>query len=139
MQIVDVSLELKAPIDTAWRLLSDHESWTRWAGFGRVVRERDGAPEQNGVGAIRRMPGGGREEVVRYGPGFTLGYRVISGLPLRDHLGEVDFAPLGPDRFQARWRCRFDSTIPGAGPLMRVGVTWIFRRMLRRLERAASK
>ncbi len=137
MQTVDVTRTLEAPIDAAWRLLSDHESWTRWAGFGRVVRERDGSPEPNGVGSIRRLFGGGREEVVAFGPDYRLSYRVLSGIPLRDHLGHVELTPDGPGRFTARWRCQFDSKIPGTGALMRVGVGWIFRTMLRRLERAA--
>ena len=57
-------------------------------------------------------------------------YRVVrGGIPLRDHQGEVLFLPdAGGTRVV--WRCRFESKIPGLGPLLRVIVTRVFRGAL---------
>lgn len=139
MQHIEVRRRLHAPIDETWAILMDHAGWTRWAGFGRVSMERSGAPDPNGTGAIRVLPGGGREEVLSLGPGYHMTYTVLSGIPIKDHLGEVSFADAGNGAIDATWRCRFNSKIPGLGWAMRLGVTQIFRRTLGRLEREAQR
>jgi hypothetical protein len=57
-------------------------------------------------------------------------YRVVKGgPPMKNHHGEVFFEPEG-DGTRVRWRCRFDSKVPGLGGLMRFFVTRVFRTAL---------
>jgi hypothetical protein len=57
------------------------------------VLEREGEPAPNGVGAIRRLHSVGpplREEVIAYEPSSRFSYTLLSGLPVRDHVGSVE-------------------------------------------------
>jgi uncharacterized protein YndB with AHSA1/START domain len=133
MQHVEVERIIAAPIETVWARYTDHVSWTRWSGMGKVRLEREGVPPPNGVGCVRVIASAGvavYEEVLTFEPPRRMTYRVVrGGIPIRDHLGEVDFAPhAGGTR--VTWRCRFDSRVPGLGPFFRWLVTTLFRRAL---------
>src|SRR5262245_59988223 len=89
--------------------LTDHVAFGRWVGADIRV-ERPGTPAPNGLGAIRAVRACGltvREEVVRWEPPLAMDYRVVSGAPLRNHLGQIRIAP---DAGGARldYRIRFE-------------------------------
>lgn len=133
MQHVRVERHFDAPIETVWARYTDHVSWTRWAGLGRVRLDRTGEPPPNGVGCVRVISSAGVsafEEVLSFEPPRRMTYRVLrGGIPIRDHLGEVDFSEEeGGTRIV--WRCRFESKIPGLGSAFRWLVTTVFRRAL---------
>ena len=133
MQYVEVKRVIDAPIDAVWARYTDHVSWTEWAGLGKVTLDRQGDPPPNGVGCVRAISSGGVkvvEEVLSFEPPRRMTYRIVrGGLPIKDHLGEVDFEPHG-DRTLVTWRCRFDSKIAGLGGLFRFFITRLFRNAL---------
>ena len=138
MQHIEVTQHLAVSPAAAWPIFMDLAGWTTWAGVGRVRVEREG--DANGVGAIRVFSGGSaREEILSVGPGHRVTYTVLSGAPLRDHLGEAVFTEAADGGTDAIWRCRFESKIPGFGPVIRGGIGWVFRRTLRRLERETKR
>ena len=64
----------------------------------RVELEREGEPAPNGVGAIRVLSAVGpplREEVLAYEAPSRFSYKLLSGLPVRDHVGTVELTPQG--------------------------------------------
>ena len=138
MQYVEVKRVIDAPIDTVWARYTDHVSWTEWAGLGKVTLDRQGDPPPNGVGCVRAIASGGVkviEEVLTFESPRRMTYRIVrGGLPIRDHLGEVDFEPHG-DRTLVTWRCRFDSKIPGLGWIFRFFITRLFRNALEGLAK----
>jgi uncharacterized protein YndB with AHSA1/START domain len=133
MQHVEVKRVIEAPIDAVWNRYTDHVSWTEWAGLGKVTLDRPGEPPPNGVGCVRVISSAGvkvYEEVLSFEPPRRMTYRVVrGGIPFRDHLGEVDFAPHAKGTL-VTWRCRFESRIPGLGGLFRVFITRLFRNAL---------
>jgi uncharacterized protein YndB with AHSA1/START domain len=138
VQHVEVTQHIAAPIDAVWARYTDHVSWSRWAGLGRVRLARQGMPAPNGVGCVREIGSLGmtvQEEVLSWDPPHRMTYRIVrGGLPLRDHLGEVSFAPENGGT-RITWRCRFESRIPGLGGAFRAVITSVFRRALRGLAR----
>jgi uncharacterized protein YndB with AHSA1/START domain len=137
---VEVTRKIEAPRERVWSHYVDHAGWTRWAGLGRVLIERAGAPSVNGVGCIRAFQTGGpptREEVVAFEAPTRLVYKLLSGAPLRDHRGEVTFEDDGTGT-RVTWRCDFASRVPGLGRVLRVGIGFVFRRTLKRLDRALT-
>jgi uncharacterized protein YndB with AHSA1/START domain len=136
MQHVEVSQYVPAPPDAVWARYTDHRSWTDWAKVGTVTLEREGMPAPNGVGCVRVISAGGTrsyEEVLAFEPPHRMTYTLRKGTaPLRDHLGEVIFTPEGAGT-RVTWRCRFESRIPGLGPIMRFGISRLFATILRRL------
>ncbi len=64
----------------------------------KVELEREGEPAPNGVGAIRVLHAVGpplREEVIAYEAPSRFSYKLLSGLPVRDHVGTVELTPNG--------------------------------------------
>ena len=138
MQHVEVVRRYTASPEDVWRVYTDHSRWSEWAGFSRSWLETEGSPDRNGTGAVRALGSAGVtafEEVLTFEPPHRMTYRVLrGGLPLRDHLGEVELRADG-DGTLVVWRCRFASRIPGLGGLMRVYITHFFRTALDGLAR----
>ena len=138
MRHVEVEGIVEAPIQAVWERYTDHVSWTRWAGLGKVRLAREGTPPPNGVGCVRvisKLGVGVEEEVLSFEPPARMTYRVVrGGLPMRDHLGEVCFEE-HPRGTRIVWRCRFESRIPGLGGLFQTMITRLFRNALAGLAR----
>lgn len=141
MQHIEVERTIAAPIEKVWERYTDHVGWSRWAGLGKVVLEREGVPAPNGVGCVRVIGSGmtaAYEEVVSFEPPHRMSYRVVrGGIPIRDHLGEVEFTAVDGGT-HVRWRCRFESRVPFVGGLLQWLVTTVFRRALAGLARELS-
>jgi len=142
MIAVEVQRHITAPPETVWPVYTDWCSWTDWARLGRVRLSRAGAPDRNGVGAIRSINNFGHEvheEIVGFEPPHRVVYRVVGGLvPMRDHEGEVILEPEGGGT-RVTWRCHFVPTLPGTGPAMRALVGGIFSHALRGLQRRMTR
>jgi hypothetical protein len=138
MQEVVARQRVPAKRPEVWRVYTDHVSWTDWAGLGTVRLARQGNPAPNGTGCVRVISSYGisvHEEVLSFDPPERMTYRVVrGGLPMKNHLGEVRLADDGGATL-IEWRCRFDSRIPGLGPVWRAIVGKIFRDTLLRLAR----
>jgi uncharacterized protein YndB with AHSA1/START domain len=128
---IEVSRTIAAPPERIWPLLADHEGMKKWAPVREVIRRRPGAPEPDGVGAVRTVRAFGMvvdERITAFEPGVRLGYTLVEGAPLRDHTGEIVLEP-GAGGTRVAWRVRFRPLVPGTG--------WLLARVLRRgLERS---
>jgi hypothetical protein len=81
---------------------------------------RRGEPEPDGVGAVRRFTRfgvGSQEEVVAWEPPHHLGYRILTGFPVRNYRADVNLTPDGGGTVIS-WASTFDDKIPGLGRLM---------------------
>lgn len=136
MNSVTVDRYFPFPVAKVWQRYTDHEGWSDWAGLGRVRLLREGAPERNGVGAVRSFSSspGLREEVVAFDAPRVMHYRVTAGpMPFDRHLGQVVFASEG-DGTRLTWRVSFRCRVPGLGWVMERGLTLLFGRMLAALD-----
>jgi uncharacterized protein YndB with AHSA1/START domain len=90
--------EVDAPPETVFEVLTDHRRYAEITPMRKSVLEREGEPAPNGVGAIRVLSSVGpplREEVLVYEPSTRFSYKLLSGAPVRDHVGTVQLAPAG--------------------------------------------
>jgi uncharacterized protein YndB with AHSA1/START domain len=129
---VTVERRFDHPVEKVFHRYTDHEGWTRWAGFGRVTLVREGAPDRNGLGSVRAFQAapGLREEVTRWEPPGRMEYKVVAGpVPMSDHLGEVMFESDGKGT-RVTWRVSFQPGVPGTGWVMRRGLDFIFNKAL---------
>jgi uncharacterized protein YndB with AHSA1/START domain len=116
--------EVGAPPETVFDVLTDHRRYAEITPLRKSVLEREGQPAPNGVGAIRAVTSVGpplREEVVSYQPPSRFSYKVISGAPIRDHLGTVLLEPAGAGT-KITYAVRMTPTVPLAGRVV-VGAT----------------
>ncbi len=86
----------------------------------KSVLEREGEPAPNGVGAIRVLSSVGpplREEVIAYEPPRRFSYKLLSGAPVRDHMGTVELSPQeGGTRVV--YAVKTTPTLPVVGPVV---------------------
>jgi uncharacterized protein YndB with AHSA1/START domain len=125
MQQIEVSRRINAPRERVWALVAHHEGMKKWAAVREVIRRRPGAPDPDGVGAIRTVRASGLvidERITAFKPGERLEYTLVEGAPIRDHTGEMILTP-DADGTRVTWRVRFRPLIPGTG--------WLLARMLR--------
>jgi hypothetical protein len=89
---------IAAPIDIVFDVLSDHQGQADRTLLRASILEREGDPPPNGVGAIRRLSLVGspiREEVTVFEPPHRFAYKMLSGVPVKSHIGTVDLAQKG--------------------------------------------
>lgn len=88
--------QVAAPPETVFEVLTDHRRYNEITPLRKSELEREGEPAPNGVGAIRVLSAVGpplREETIAYEPSIRFSYKLLSGLPVRDHVGTVELTP----------------------------------------------
>ena len=111
---------IAASPETVFSVLTDHRAYADFTPIRKSELEREGEPAPNGVGAVRKLHMVGpplREEVVEYVPSSKFVYKLLSGAPLKDHVGTVT---LEPDGAGTRMIYTVDTTptLPVAGGLV---------------------
>jgi uncharacterized protein YndB with AHSA1/START domain len=113
--------QVAAPPEVVFDVLTDHRRYTEITRLRRAELEREGEPEPNGLGAIRvlaALPGPPmREEVIAYERPHRFSYTILSGLPLRDHIGTVELNPSG-DGTEVVYAIHTTPTVPVGGFLV---------------------
>ena len=111
-------------IGTVFDAMTDHRGvagymwWCR-----RSTLDREGTPAPNGVGAVRRLASIGTtfvEEIVDYERPTRWAYTVLSGAPVRDHLGTIELRGVDTGT-EVSWHLRATLKIPGIDRLMLPG------------------
>jgi uncharacterized protein YndB with AHSA1/START domain len=88
--------EVAAPPEVVFDVLTDHRGYARITRLRSAELEREGDPAPDGVGAIRVLRSVGpplREEVIAYERPSRFSYKILSGVPVRDHVGAVQLSP----------------------------------------------
>jgi Polyketide cyclase / dehydrase and lipid transport len=135
---IDVTVVSAAPPEVVWPLIADVRTWSEWGSWSASGYEAEGDPAPHGVGALRRLvrrPVVTRERVVTFEPGRELGYRLLSGLPLRDYRASLRIDPDGAGT-RIRWQATFRRTLPAS--LVRPGLGRFFRQTALALAAAAE-
>jgi hypothetical protein len=113
---IDVTASSGAPAEAVWALLADVKTWSTWAGFDLAELERPGAPEPQGVGALRRFRSGrvrNLEEVVRFEAPRVFSYEVRrSPIPMRGYHADVVLSDAPDGGTLISWRSRFQAPRP---------------------------
>ena len=87
----------------------------------------EGASAPNGVGALRRIEALGPaivEEIIDYQRPNRYAYKMVSGAPVRDHVGTVTLHPVGSGT-EVSWHLKSKPKIPG--------LDWLLTPVLKRV------
>lgn len=125
-----VEASTRAPVDVVWPLVGEAARWREWSFLSKTGLEREGSPEPDGVGAIRRFTRfgvGSREEVVAWDPPGHLAYRILSGFPVRNYLADVTLTPDGTGT-RIEWAGRYDPKWPGTGRVLAAVLAFMMQR-----------
>ena len=117
-----------APIETVFDSLTNHRGIADyvWA-VRRSTLDREGVPAPNGVGAVRRIEAVGPtivEEIIDYQRPTRYAYKMLSGAPVRDHVGTVELREAGAGT-EVSWHLRSTPKIPG--------LDWLLSPVLKRV------
>ncbi len=133
--------EINAPPEVVFELFTDHRGYADLTPLRRVDLEREGDPAPNGAGAIRVLHAIGpplREEVLTYVPPSRFSYKVLSGLPVRDHVGTVELSEHGGGT-QVVYAIRMNPTVPVVGGAVVAGVRHGVKQLLNGVTAEAER
>ena len=121
------------PPDVLFGVATDHAGMGRWVGAPVKVIA---APPDGGVGTVRRISVGPLaidEEIVLFEPPRRMIYRIVRGLPLRYHRGEMRVSPWGDRGSQLAWEITLVSSVPFLAETIGRALERTINRGLRRL------
>ena len=131
-----------APIETVFDSLTNHRGIADyvWA-VRRSTLDREGVPAPNGVGAIRRIEAVGPtivEEIIDYQRPTRYAYKMLSGPPVRDHVGTVELREAGAGT-EVSWHLRSTPKIPGSNWLLSAVLHRVIGELLKGAVNAAER
>lgn len=133
--------EIQAPPAVVFDVLTDHRGYAKLTALRSSELEREGEPAPNGVGAIRSLRAVGppmREEVLAYERPQRFSYTVLSGLPVRDHIGTVELLPAG-EGTKVTYAVRTMPTVPLAGFLVVAAIKRAIQQLLNGVAAEAER
>jgi uncharacterized protein YndB with AHSA1/START domain len=136
--------EIAAPPETIFEVLVDHRAYSSITPLRKSELEREGEPAPNGAGAIRVLGAVGpplREEVLTYEEPKRFSYKLLSGLPVRDHVGTVELSAHG-EGTRMTYAVRTMPTVPLVGAavvgVVKLGVKQLIDGVSAEAERRAA-
>ena len=122
-------------------MLTDHRRYAEMTRLRRSELEREGEPAPNGVGAIRVLHSVGpplREEVIVFESPRRFSYKILSGVPLRNHLGTVELTPKG-DGTKVVYAIRAIPTVPLVGAVVMATAKQAVKQLLDGVEAESER
>jgi hypothetical protein len=129
--------QVAAPPEIVFDVLTDHRRYPEITPLRKAELEREGEPTPNGLGAIRVLSVAGppmREEVIAYERPRRFSYKILSGLPVRDHVGTVELKAAGGGT-EITYAVKTTPTLPLGGPVFML----ILKKAIRDLIGGVSK
>jgi uncharacterized protein YndB with AHSA1/START domain len=136
--------QVAAPPEVVFDVLTDHRRYPEITALRKAELEREGEPAPNGLGAIRVLTVAGppmREEVIGFERPRRFSYKLLSGLPARDHVGTVELTPADGGT-HVTYAVKTTPTVPVGGfavvALMKQGIKSLLSGVAKESERRAS-
>jgi uncharacterized protein YndB with AHSA1/START domain len=135
---------IAAPPEIVFDVLTDHRRYAEITPLRSSTLEREGVPAPNGVGAIRALGLVGpplREETIEYERPSRFVYRLLSGAPVRDHVGTVELSPVDGGT-QVHYHLDTTPTVPVGRAIVanvtKLGIGQLLKGIAREAERRAA-
>ena len=131
---------IAAAPDVVFDTITDHRRYSDYTPIRRAELEREGDEEPNGKGAIRALHLAGppmRERVVAFERPHLFTYELLSGLPVRDHVGTVTLDARDGGTLMT-YRIETTPTIPLSGPVVVGGMKVAIGRLMAAVAKEAE-
>ena len=122
-----ITARTAAPREVVYQLLAEGRSWPRWSPLDEVALERAREYSLEGAGGIRVNRRGrtvGRDQILKIVPNESFAYATISGVPVREYVGQVQLQDAPGGGTTVTWHSSFRPKFRGTG--------WLLERALRR-------
>lgn len=133
--------EVNAPPEVVFDVLTDHRRYAELTPLRKSVLEREGEPAPDGVGSIRVLSAVGppmREETIVYERPSRFSYKVLSGLPVRDHVGTASLEPSGAGT-KITYAVRTTPTVPVVGGVVVMAIKRAITQLLNGVSAEAER
>ena len=121
MKTITVTRVIPAPIEKVFDVLADHGNYKSFPGVTDSRLLKEGRPDRNGLGAVRRIETPGvwfEEEIVAYERPRRFDYRITaSKLPLEHQGGSLRFESIGGGTL-VTWTSTLRVKVPVVGGLL---------------------
>jgi hypothetical protein len=137
---IKVKVDADASLQAVWDVLADSARYAEWGVWDRSAIEKPGPSSPQGLGAIRALTQGRRtlrEEIVTFEPPTRFSYRVLSGIPVRDYLADVELSDNGRGGTTIVWTSAF-SAAPVVDVLIHRKLTGVIHEVATRLAARAA-
>ncbi|MET9214647.1 MULTISPECIES: SRPBCC family protein [unclassified Nocardia] len=135
-----VEAVVEAPRALVFEVFADRERSGEYLPL-RVTLDQPGTRERQGVGAVHLLrlgPLGIREQIIELVPGERMVYRVVSGLPVRSHVGTIEFQE-DPRGTKVRYTMESVPSLPVPGGLVRAILQRMTTTMVQGARRTAER
>lgn len=142
MARVEVNLTVNAPQQVVFDTATDHEAYPYFTLMKWCELEVEGSPNRNGMGAIRKGGAGPvtvREEVVAFDPPNSFSYTLLSGAPIKDHLGTIAFADNGDGTTAMTYVVEGRSPIPFTDVIAKLLLNKVIGDLAKGIKKEAEK
>ena len=149
MQVVQATAHSSAPRESVWRVVANADDWADWGNWHAAEIRREGNPSPGGLGAVKALTANSRglngkrvvsvEEITEYDPPTRLGYKLLSGLPLRDYHASITLADAPGGGTDITWRSQFEGKFPLVGGVFRRALQRFMEDAAQRLAREAER
>jgi Polyketide cyclase / dehydrase and lipid transport len=142
MRVVEGRARSGAGREAVWRVVADATEWAAWGPWQKAELEREGDPAPGGVGAVKALTRERtlvREEVTVFEPPSRFGYRLLSGLPLRNYEATIALTEAPGGGTDIVWRSQFEPRVPFTGGLARRRLGRLIQDTAERLAREAER
>lgn len=132
---------MAASPETVFAVLTEHDLYAEITPMRKSVLEREGEPPPNGVGAIRVLTSVGpalREEVIAYEPPSRFSYKLLSGAPVRNHVGTVELTSRDSGTHVV-YAVRTTPTLPLVGPAVVAVVKQAIKALLNGIAKESEQ
>jgi len=124
--IVSVSHDYNVPREEVFAVIADPYKLGEINSFN-IERIKDSTGDDvNGVGSVKRLKMGFfskiDEVVTEFDVPELIEYRVLTGIPVKNHVGRMTFVDLGNGRSRVEFLIHFESKYPGFGGMLRLGL-----------------
>ena len=121
-QTISVSQEFDVPREEVFAVIGDPYKIAAINSYG-VERIKDSTTDEiNGVGSVRRLKMGVfrsiDEVITEFDVPERIEYRVLSGVPVKNHVGRIEFVDLGNGRSRVDFFIQFDPKFSGLGNIL---------------------
>jgi uncharacterized protein YndB with AHSA1/START domain len=131
-----------ADIETVFDTMTDHRAMADVTPLRKSTLDREGTPAPNGVGAVRRLELVGPaivEEITEFERPNRYVYKLLKGLPVKDHTGTVDLREGATGGTEITYTVTSTPTVPLAGlvlgPVLKKSIADFLKGSIKAAER----
>ncbi|GED97006.1 SRPBCC family protein [Gordonia crocea] len=139
MVAVTVEKVINAPRAVVYGVFADRESY----GANLPINTRlvtPGTDARQGVGAVHFLglgPAGIKEQITELVPDERLVYRVVGGVPVRSHVGTVEFADAPGGGTRVTYTMDSDPKVPVPAGVLKAGLKALTNQLITACDKAA--